>query len=181
MGIITVSVEQEKGEDYIRDYAAPKLRSIISEDVKSVEISSAGSKLSVDTGDHPYKVYYVSENIGAMTALIDPTGTFTQDIETGITAAVGQSQAGYILTKSINIVSTSANAGDSVVLPVIATALGKTVKIVNNGAEAVAVFPGTGEFIDEEAVNAKALVDLAAGSTATFWIKDATTWVTLEA
>lgn len=181
MGIITIAAEKENGEDYLRDNEAPKLRSIISEEVKAIDISGTGSKLSVDTGGHPSKIYYVSENIGAMTTLIDPTGTFTQDIETGITAAVGQSQAGYILTKSINIVSTSATAGDSVVLPVIATALGKTVKIVNNGAEAVAVFPGTGEFIDEEAVNAKALVDIAAGSTATFWIKDATTWVTLEA
>ncbi len=86
-------------------------------------------------------------------------------------AGGGQSSA-LALTSELNFVTTVASSGDSVKLPV--SALGKRVIVVNDGANAMDIFPASGGTID--ALSANAAYSLAAGSVREFLGKSATLW-----
>lgn len=92
---------------------------------------------------------------------------------TGITAHSGGGQGSATqLASQINEVTVVAASGDSVKLP--AAIAGKITTILNTGAQALAVFPATGDSINSLAVNLS--VYIAPGVTKTFIGQDTTVW-----
>ena len=79
----------------------------------------------------------------------------------GITADVGSVQGGYPLSSSFNVIDTSGTAGDSVTLPAVFSA--GTLIFIKNGAaaNAVDVFPASG---DDLGAGANTAAALAAGA-----------------
>lgn len=95
---------------------------------------------------------------------------------TGITALAGGGQAGATaLPSDINVVTTVATAADSVQLPT--AEAGREVTVVNNSANALAVFPAVGDKIN--ALSANTVLSVAAGKTATFVSAAALQWFAL--
>lgn len=92
----------------------------------------------------------------------------------GLTAHAGGGQSlATQLNLGINVVTVSAIAGDSVKLPT--SVLGQTVIVQNGGAAATNVFPATGNFINELAVNTAISVPVAGraifiGTQPTAWV-----------
>ena len=83
------------------------------------------------------------------------------DVTSGITAFAGGGQTNAVLLSSnINEIATVATTGDSVKL-VVAVA-GLDVTVINNGVNAMDVFPNTGDQIDALAVDAA--LSMAAGA-----------------
>ena len=75
------------------------------------------------------------------------------NIEIGITAATGSSQAtGTAITKKFNVVNTVATAGDAVTLPT--AAAGLEVYLRNDGANSADVFPASGDQINDASADA---------------------------
>lgn len=67
--------------------------------------------------------------------------------EVGITAhAGGTKAAGYQLTRSLNLIATTASANDSVILP--KAIAGSIVVVTNNGAQTAAVYAKGNDTID---------------------------------
>lgn len=94
-------------------------------------------------------------------------------VTTGITAYAGGGQANAVeLTTRYNHVGTVATTADSVKLPAAAAGLVRTV--VNKGANAMDLFPGSGDDINGTGVDTA--VSVAAGSSVTVWCADATNW-----
>lgn len=92
--------------------------------------------------------------------------------EVGITASTTQSQGQQPLTKGMNQVSVVANVNDVVTLP--AAAAGRMVYVVNDGANALQVFPASGHQVDGGAADAS--VTLAADERGYFGGISATGW-----
>lgn len=91
-------------------------------------------------------VQFTIDNVTASSGSGATTGT------SGITAFAGGGQASATaLPSDINQVATVATAGDSVKLP--AATPGKQVVVINDGANSCDIFPQSGEFIDDFAVN----------------------------
>ena len=96
-------------------------------------------------------------------------------VQSGITANTGSTQGtGEPLYDGMNIVDVCANGGDAVTMP--AALMGRKVRIINNGAQAMDVFPAVG---DDLGGGANAAVSLAAGANIGYFAYDATTWATL--
>lgn len=90
-----------------------------------------------------------------------------------VTAFAGGGQASATaLTSDVNFVTTVATAGDSVKLPT--AALGKKIVVVNNGAEALNVYPASGAAIDALGTNAPYSIN--PGTTQTFLGRSSTAW-----
>lgn len=103
-------------------------------------------------------------------------GLLIQSAVNGLTALAGGAQAGTALTRQINRVTTVVTAADSVQLP--AATAGKVVTVINAAAaNAMAVFPQTGEIINALAANAS--ISVAANKTITFYCALAGTWNSL--
>jgi hypothetical protein len=91
----------------------------------------------------------------------------------GLTALAGGAQAGTPLQYAINRFTTVASAADSCQLP--PATVGREVIVINAAAaNALAVFPQTGEVINALAANAA--FSLAANKVATFFCAVAGTW-----
>jgi len=97
-------------------------------------------------------------------------------VTTGITAGTTQTQAGATaLTTELNVVGTVANTSDAIKLP---TAIsGIKIKIVNNGANALAVWPNTSDNLGA-GVDTVDASTLAAGANRTYMAYDSTNWET---
>lgn len=103
-------------------------------------------------------------------------GYYTQSVVNGLTALAGGAQAGTALTRQINRVTTVASGADSVQLP--AATAGRVVTVINAAAaNAMAVFPQTGEIINALAANAS--ISVAANKTINFYCAVAGTWNSL--
>jgi hypothetical protein len=90
-----------------------------------------------------------------------------------LTALAGGAQAGTALSAAINRVTTVASAADSVQLPV--SVAGRSVVVVNAAAaNAMAVFPQTGDAINALAANAS--LSVAANKTVLFYCTAAGRW-----
>ncbi len=95
--------------------------------------------------------------------------------ETGITAHAGGGQTlATQLTATYNEVTTVASAGDSVKLAAAVEGIKQIVK--NDGANNLAVFPATGDSIDDGTVNAS--ITIAPGGTITFTAISDSNWET---
>lgn len=91
----------------------------------------------------------------------------------GIIASVVQTQAGATaLTNRINEVATVASTNDAVVLP--AAVGGRSVIVINNGANTLQVFPASGDAINGGAVDASTTI--ASGNNINFVAYNNTTW-----
>lgn len=100
-------------------------------------------------------------------------GTSASAVLNGLTALVGGAQAGTALTARINRVTTVASAADSVQLPL--AAAGTILTVINAAAaNAMAVFPQTGQIIN--ALSANASFSMAANKTADFYCAVTGTW-----
>lgn len=102
------------------------------------------------------------------------SGYFIRSVTAAITASTTHTQVGATaLTTEVNNVATCANASDAVSLP--SAAAGMQVIIFNNGAQALAIWPASGD-------NAGSGVDtvhastLAAGSNRRYVTYDSTNW-----
>jgi len=93
--------------------------------------------------------------------------------ESGITASTTQSQGQGPITREINEVSAVANIGDTVTLPT--AEIGKRCVILNNGANALRIFPASGDNLGAGA-DTQMTTDLAAGDMIVFFAYDATNW-----
>ncbi len=96
-----------------------------------------------------------------------------RQINTGLTASTTQSQGQEVLTSSINEVATVANTNDVVTMPTAES--GRTVRIINNGANTLQIFPSSG---DDLGAGVNTSITLASGSNATYIAYDATNWET---
>lgn len=104
------------------------------------------------------------------------TGYYTRSAVNGLTALAGGAQAGTALTREINRVTTVTTAADSVQLP--AAVAGRVVTVINAAAaNAMAVFPQTGEIINALAANAS--ISVAANRTIMFSCAVNGTWNSL--
>lgn len=102
------------------------------------------------------------------------TGGIIKDtVEAGITASTTQTQGQGALTRNINQVSTVANANDTVTLPAAPSVGSLLVRIINDGANTLQIFPASG---DDLGAGVDTATTLAAGSTITFVSYDATNW-----
>lgn len=89
----------------------------------------------------------------------------------GITASTTQSQGQQVLTTDINEISTVANANDVVTMPT--AVAGMIIRIFNNGANTLQIFPSSG---DDLGAGVNTSVTLTAGSNVTYISYDATNW-----
>lgn len=102
---------------------------------------------------------------------VDANGLIYVSTTAGITASTTQTQGNGALTSSLNEVSVVANPNDTVTVP--AAAAGLTVKIINNGANTLQIFPASG---DNLGAGVNTAVTLAAGSNVVYTAYDATNW-----
>lgn len=99
------------------------------------------------------------------------------DISAAVAAAGADQSAATALTGTINIVTTgTATSADGVKLP--AAVAGKVVVIAAEYGDALAVWPATGDAIDDASANAEAAQ--ADNTVAIYIAQDATTWRKLE-
>ncbi len=97
-----------------------------------------------------------------------------RDANAGITAGTTQTQSGATaLTAEVNEVSTCANAGDGVRLPVCVAGL--KIVVINNGANALSVYPQGSADLGAGA-STKMGTDLATTDMVTFTSYDSTNW-----
>lgn len=89
----------------------------------------------------------------------------------GITASTTQTQGQGALLDDINEISVCANANDTVTLPV--AGAGRTITIINNGAQTLRIFPASG---DDLGAGVDTATTLAAGANVTYAAYDATNW-----
>jgi len=106
---------------------------------------------------------------------IDNFLTETSQFATGLTASATQTQAGGLaLTNVTNDITTVANPNDAVTLPT--AAVNDVVKIYNNGANVLQVFPAASDNLGN-GVDASTTID--PGEFGIFTAKDATNWITV--
>lgn len=99
-------------------------------------------------------------------------GLIRHSVVSGLTASVTQTQGQQALTKDVNEISVCANANDVVTMPA-ATAYSRTIKIINNGAQILQIFPATG---DNLGAGVNTSVTLAAGANVSYTNYDVTNW-----
>ena len=117
------------------------------------------------------RMTFFAEGLTAWTRL-----SYVTQKQFGITANTGSDQAnGEPLWEGVNEISTSANAGDSVTMPV--GAIGMEVRIFNNAAaNAVDVFPASGADLGAGGDTA---VSLAAGANIAYFCTSLGNWETM--
>lgn len=104
------------------------------------------------------------------------TGTEWVDVGFGpvelVTASTTQTQGQGALTAKVNIITTCANANDTVTLP--STRKRKICVIMNKGAQTARIYPASGSSIDGGSADAP--ITLASGSARTFVAASGTAW-----
>ena len=119
--------------------------------------------------------YQVDGTVPTTADLAMGTGTFYKgSLTAGIAASATQTQGSVPLTSEINEVATVTTALDVVTLP--AAVAGRVVRIFNNGANRLQVFPAASDSIDSLAANAS--VKIPPGSNMTFVAHSAVIWNT---
>ena len=100
-------------------------------------------------------------------------GVFVKwSVTASIIASPTQTQGERPLVSSVNEVATVANTNDTVTLP--AAVVGREIKVFNNGANPLQIFPASGDAINTLAVDASTTA--APGDNIIFVAFDATTW-----
>ncbi len=137
-------------------------------------------RIESDTDPNAFVMLGSSGNIGIGTAspgaglTMGDDNLIARDTNAGLTAGTTQTQAGGLaLTAEINEVATVANANDTVVLPT--AVAGLKVTIINNGANAMRIFPASGNDLGA-GNNTQMTTALATTDMITFVAYDATNW-----
>jgi len=102
---------------------------------------------------------------------IDSMGILRQSVTAGIAAVNPGGQGDGALTSNINEIATVGTADDAVTLP--SAAAGMIIRIINNGANQLEIWPASG---DNTGAGVNTAVTLAAGSNVTYIAYDATNW-----
>lgn len=113
---------------------------------------------------------------GAMAATgnVSSATNFVRSVQAAVTASTTQTQAGgTALTADVVNVSVCANVNDTVTLPT--AVAGMHITIVNSGAQALRIFPFSGDNLGA-GVNTQRASALAAAATVRFVALDATNW-----
>lgn len=110
---------------------------------------------------------------GGLAGVVTFSGHALRDTTAGITASTTQTQGQQPLVSDVNEVSVVANANDVVTLP--AARAGLTIRIINNGANTLQIFPASGDNITGVGVDAS--VTLAAASRVIYTTYNATDWI----
>lgn len=144
--------------------------------------SATDWSIGIDNSDGDALVVCMSSSLGTSNALkfdsaLDATflGKLAKTVTNSITAGSTQTQAGATaLTTDLNRVTTVTTTGDGVKLP--SAAAGLEITIINSGANALQVWPASGDAIDGGAADAVDSNTLAAGSSRKYLAVDATNW-----
>lgn len=96
-----------------------------------------------------------------------------EKIQTGITASTTQTQGQQLLTGEVNEIDTVANANDVVTAPP-AAASTKPIRVINNGANTLQIFPSPA---NDLGAGVDTAVTLVAGATVSFIYFDSVTGV----
>ncbi len=99
-------------------------------------------------------------------------GYMRNSVAATITASTTQTQGQQPLTKDVNEISVCANANDVVTMPT-APAYSRNVRIINNGAQTLQIFPATG---DNLGAGVNTSVTLASGANVCYTNYDVTNW-----
>lgn len=99
-------------------------------------------------------------------------GSMVNSVKAGITASTTQTQGQMPLTLDVNEISVCANANDTVTMPS-APVYSRSVKIINNGANTLQIFPASG---DNLGAGLNTAVTLASGSNVCYTNIDSTNW-----
>lgn len=160
------SVATVSGGVGMGDVGAPTVNSILLTNGGTITFSNTGGIAGSPAA-----------TLGAISATtLVTTGLNTFSSANGLTALAGGAQAGTAVTAAINRVTTVVTAADSVQLP--AALAGRRLVVINAAAaNAMAVFPQTGEIINALAANAS--ISLAANKTIEFYCAVAGTWNSL--
>ncbi len=124
-----------------------------------VGIAITADALNQNSGSYWVKgILYAGTN---KTALTDAAGTLAFSAGTSLTTSItayagGGAASATAITSDINVVTTCATAADSVILP--AAASGRIMTVINSGAAALAVFPGSGDTINGGSADASITV-----------------------
>lgn len=187
MALIPLTVLRTNSTDYYATTGKPSIKTVaVPEDLSAVisSIKSAitvwstaagslpgGSSITLSRSNDAYpEVIWVAETMPQIqTALSKATGVTnayaTESIAVTPHSGGGQGSA-VPLTKYFTTASPAAN-GDSVLLPLAANSTNKVYLIDNTAAFSTAVFPTTGDIIDNNAANAS--VSVLATSITYFW------------
>ena len=123
------------------------------------------------------EVYGVAGGVRKRFDVTDISKLGASSVTAGITAfATGGQSSAVELTTTINEISTVGTTADSVKLSVAVAAYSLRRTIINNGANACDVFPGSG---DNLGVGVDTAVSLAAAANITYESYDATNWVAI--
>ena len=102
-----------------------------------------------------------------------PTGgRMLNSVRANIAASTTQTQGQQPLTEDVNEISTVANANDTVTLPSAPT-YSRTIKIINNGANTLQIFPASG---DNLGAGVDASTTLASGANVSYTNYNNTNW-----
>lgn len=134
--------------------------------VSPFEIGSDGSPSGADLRPNVFVGMNVTTDSNGD---LYPEWGYTQ---TGITASTTQTQGNGLIYGNVVEVSTVANSGDTVTLP--AASAGRSIKILNNGANDLQVFPASGDNIDGIGANSSVFMEI--GQAVTFVAYDTTNW-----
>jgi hypothetical protein len=99
-------------------------------------------------------------------------GRMVNSVKAGITASTTQTQGQMPLTEDVNEISVVANANDVVTMPS-APAYSRSVKIINNGANTLQIFPASG---DNLGLGLNTSTTLASGANVCYTNYDATNY-----
>lgn len=117
-------------------------------------------------------VTFDSAQKGTFAGDIATTGNAYRSVTATITASATQTQGQQALTTDINEISTVTTTDDVVTLPT--AAAGLEIRIINNGANQLQIFPASGDAIDGGTVDASVI--LVAGGKVTYVAYNATNW-----
>ena len=146
-----------------------------------VALSSGGTGTGTLAGGQLVATNSGGTALVALTSSTNPTfaGLLTANIAftatTGIAAAGSSQGTATALLNSLNVV-TSVGAGAGVALPT--ATLGFIVVVVNNGANALKIYPASGAQID--AAGANVAVTLAVNTVIIFQASSSTQWITIQ-
>jgi hypothetical protein len=133
-----------------------------------VWLAQSGDKVGIRTTD-PNQALDVDGTAQVESLIVDYF--VANSVTAGITATNPGGQGDNVLTKEINEVSTVGTADDAVTLP--AAAAGRRVRIINNGANQLEIWPNTD---DDAGAGANTAITLAAGSNLTLIAYNAVNW-----
>jgi hypothetical protein len=130
----------------------------------SIDAGAADAATTIRSGD--------VQVFRAITAVIwESMVSYSESTQAGITASATQTQGQVPLTASLNEVSVVSNLGDVVTLPT--ASAGRPCTVINNGANALGIFPASG---DDLGTGVDTVDLLSVGSNATFKAYNDTNW-----